>query len=82
MTVYRMIQRGQLKAYKFGTDLRISEKDFNEFLQQSLIRAKGKATKPRALQNLVKTPKWPRNGRQKGILLMNCLLNGAINASR
>lgn len=40
MTVYRMIQRGQLKAYKVGTDLRISEEDFNQFLKQSLIHAK------------------------------------------
>lgn len=55
MTVYRMIQRGQLKAYKFGTDLRISEKDFNEFLQQSLIRAKGKAT------NTPRSPKPRKN---------------------
>lgn len=55
MTVYRMIQRGQLKAYKFGTDLRISEKDFNQFLQQSLIRAKGEAT------NAPRTPKPRKN---------------------
>ncbi len=52
MTVYRYINDGKLKAYNIGSDLRISEADFNQFLQKALVQAKPKkspkkATKPR-----------------------------------
>lgn len=77
MTVYRMIRRGQLKAYKVGTDLRISEEDFNQFLKQSLIQAKPSSTtssvsKPRKSPKMAKqTPvkdslthkKWARRSK-------------------
>lgn len=42
MTVYRYINNGKLKAYNIGSDLRISEADFNQFLQNSLVQAKPK----------------------------------------
>ena len=52
MTVYRYINGGKLKAYKIGSDLRISEAEYNQFQQKALVQAKPKknpkkATKPR-----------------------------------
>ena len=32
MTIYRYIKAGKINAYKIGKAFRISEKDFNEFL--------------------------------------------------
>lgn len=40
MTVYRYIQSGKLKAYNIGSDLRISEVDFNQFLQGALVQSR------------------------------------------
>jgi len=34
MTIYRYIKASKLKAYKFGKEYRILEKDFNSFLKE------------------------------------------------
>ncbi len=33
MTIYRYIEAGKLKAYKFGKEFRIEAKDFENFLK-------------------------------------------------
>jgi putative molybdopterin biosynthesis protein len=33
MTIYRYIEAGKLKAYKFGKEFRIEAKDFEDFLK-------------------------------------------------
>lgn len=38
MTIYRYINAGKLKAYKFGKEFRIDEKEFNKFLQKSKVK--------------------------------------------
>ena len=45
MTIYRYIKRGQLKAYLFGKDYRINNADFEEFLNQALVRAEESSKK-------------------------------------
>ena len=35
MTIYRYIDKGKLKAYKFGKEFRIDQKTFQEFLKNS-----------------------------------------------
>ena len=38
MTIYRYINAGKLRAYKFGKEFRIGEKEFNKFLQKSKVK--------------------------------------------
>ena len=38
MTIYRYINAGKLKAYKFGKEFRIDEKEFDKFLQKSKVK--------------------------------------------
>lgn len=76
MTVYRMVQRGELKAYNFGTDMRIREEDFNEFLKRSLIRpGMGKSIQP-----TVKPRKTPKMAKQRPTKKM--LANKKIKRSK
>jgi len=35
MTIYRYIKNGKIKAYKFGKEFRIDEKEFNKFLNKA-----------------------------------------------
>jgi putative resolvase len=35
MTIYRYIKAGKLKAYKFGKEFRIEEKEFKTILEKS-----------------------------------------------
>lgn len=35
MTIYRYIEAGKLKAYKFGKEFRIDEKEYNKFLNKA-----------------------------------------------
>ena len=37
MTIYRYINAGKLKAYKFGKVFRINKEDLKKFLEQSKI---------------------------------------------
>lgn len=34
MTIYRYIDAGKLKAYKFGKEFRIDKEEFNDFLKK------------------------------------------------
>lgn len=63
MTVYRMVQRGELKAYNFGTDMRIREEDFNEFLKRSLIQPGA----GRSARSVAKPRKTPKMAKQKAV---------------
>ena len=38
MTIYRYIQAGKLKAHKIGKEFRITEEEFNKFLNKSLTK--------------------------------------------
>jgi len=38
VTIRRWIQKGQLKAYKLGKGIRISKKDFENFLNERRIK--------------------------------------------
>ena len=38
MTIYRYIQAGKIKAHKIGKDFRITEKEFNKFLDKTLTK--------------------------------------------
>jgi len=38
VTIRRWIQKGQLKAYKLGKEMRISKKDFESFLNERRIK--------------------------------------------
>jgi excisionase family DNA binding protein len=38
MTIYRYIKANKLKAYKFGKEYRILEKDFNSFLKKFEVK--------------------------------------------
>lgn len=40
MTIYRYIDKGDLKAYKFGKEFRIEHDEFNRFLKEAENRAK------------------------------------------
>jgi excisionase family DNA binding protein len=40
-TVYRWIKAGDLDAYQFGREYRITESDLKEFLEARRFRAKG-----------------------------------------
>ena len=38
MTIYRYIKAGKLKAHKLGKEYRISQKDFEQFLNKTKTR--------------------------------------------
>ena len=38
MTIYRYIEAGKIKAYKFGKEFRISAEDFNKFLKDNKLK--------------------------------------------
>jgi excisionase family DNA binding protein len=40
-TVYRWIKNGDLNAYQFGREYRITERDLKDFLEAHRFRAKG-----------------------------------------
>jgi excisionase family DNA binding protein len=40
-TVYRWIKAGELSAYKFANEYRITESDLKDFLEARRFRAKG-----------------------------------------
>jgi len=40
MTIYRYIDAGKLKAYKFGKEFRIDKKEFDTFLVKAKINGK------------------------------------------
>lgn len=42
MTIYRYVNAGKIKAYRFGSVFRIKKEDFNKFLEQSKITKGGK----------------------------------------
>ena len=40
MTIYRYIDAGKLKVYKFGKEFRIDRKEFNSFLNKAKTNGK------------------------------------------
>ena len=48
MTVYREIKRGNLKAYKFGKELRIKNSDFEAYLHNAYHAAQQSMTSQRS----------------------------------
>ena len=40
MTIYRYIDAGKLKAYKFGKEFRIDKKEFDSFLNKAKTNGK------------------------------------------
>lgn len=73
MTVYREIKRGNLKAYKFGKELRIRNSDFETYLRNAYQAAQQSMVSQRSciapqLQKAAKTGKTAKKTASKKVV--------------
>jgi len=57
LTIYRYIQAGRIKVYKFGKEFRFNRKDFIQFIGESVYLPKTKKLKVEKKSRMNKRPK-------------------------